>query len=180
MMSSVRELVNALKGHLATFGYSECVKNVIGNVNFAAVLTSPKRPKKLLCAVADLPKDAADARTTAEFLDRIRRGLAKEFVRIPWPGRLGTHLVLLADHATCERLRGKEAGLIDISPKHVNVLLGMILVDVESLCTRSATTWRLMGTEEQFREIQAAVEQWCQCRRSQDHPPSPGTWSMRV
>jgi len=179
-MGSVRELIDALKASLATFGYAECARNTAGDVNLAAVLATPKRGRKFLCAVADLPRGAADTHGAAMFVDSIRRGLAKEFAGFPWPRQLGTYMVLLADHATCESLLGQRGIRVSRGGLHVNVLLGLILVDVDALRSHSDVTRELMDTGDQFRRIQAAVEQWCRQCRQPDQPRRPSRFDISL
>ena len=166
-MSGVRDLVETLKGRLAAFGYRECENSEIGDLAFAAVLAASGRRCKLFCAVADLPHDVVDADGAARYVGAIRRELAKAHAGFPWPKRVGTYTVLLGRRELCRRLRGHEGRLIDSDGLHVNVMLGTVLVDVDTHQAHSDTTWGLIDTGDQFREIQAAVEEWCRRRRRQ-------------
>ncbi len=166
-MDHIRELVDSLEERLATFGYNECAENGFGDVEFAAVLAAPRQSAgKLICAVTEMPEDVADADSAENFVSRVRRSLAKRYTRFPWPKRLGTYMVLLCPAEVCRRLRGREEMFIDSGGLHVNVMLGVVLVDVETYRFHSNTTWGLIDTGDQFRHIQDAVEQWCRrCRR---------------
>jgi len=166
-MSSVRNLVDSLKGRLAAFGYGECENAEIGDLTLAALLAAPGRRGRLFCAVADLPENVADADGAIRFVGGIRRALSRAYAGFPWPKRVGTYTILLGRGEVCRQLRGHEGRLIDSDGLHVNVLLGTVLVDVETHQAHSDTTWGLMDTGDQFRAIQAAVEEWCRQSRRQ-------------
>jgi len=179
-MSEVRDLVNTLKVHLAPFGYSECAHSRIGGTDLAAVLAAPKRPRKLLCAIVDLPEGLTDARAAARFVNALRRGLAKQFASFPWPNRLGTYVILLGDHATFESLFPQQAGLTDFPGLQVNSVLGTVLVDAEALRSRADERWDAPDGCEHFEHIQTAVAQWCRRCRRQGAKFRTNKWSLSV
>ena len=166
-MSRTRELVEGLQSNLCDLGYTRVDQGRIGDVVFEAVLTTNGRSsRKFACAVVRLPEEIHDVRQAAKFVGRIRRSLQKRYAGgFPWPKRLGTYTVLLGGRDLCERLRDREGLLVDTGGLHVNVMLGTVLVDTETLRTRSDNTWGLLDTGDQFRRIQDAVAAWCRCHR---------------
>lgn len=165
-MSRIRELIDGVRQSLAPFGYNDSAAGTIGDVDFMTVLAAPRRSSgKLACAVARIPDDVGCGEEPAHFAERIRRGLARHFPGLPWPKRLGTYTILLGDREQCGRLRDRKGELIDARGLHVNVLLGTVLVDVETFRAYADTTWGLIDTGDQFAHIQKAVEGWCRAHR---------------
>jgi len=161
-MDTTLEFAAALKASLRDCGYSEQTEGNIGGVDYAAVLSTPRRsPTKFVCAVAQVPRGVRGPDRVGEFVTGIRRGLARRFVWFPWFNRLGTFTVLLVAHDLFEELRGQEGRFIDQGGMHVNVLLGTVLVDLDTFQTRADYTWDLRGGGEQFRRIHDSVEDWC-------------------
>ncbi len=176
-MNATAELIQTLKGRLAAFGYREAENHWAGDLHIRTVLATPREPRQLLCAVAHLPPPIRNGEEAAGFVSRLRRGLRRRYPGFPWPRRLGTYTVLLCGHEASERLRGQEGRLIDVSGLHVNVLLGIVVVDVETFESRSDVTWGLIDTGEQFKRIQDAVAHWCRRHRA---PRRPGLRGGRV
>ncbi len=166
-MARIGEMVEELKSTLAAFDYSEHAKGTIGKVDFLGVFSTPRgSSKRLVCAVARLPQDVGEGEAPARFAARVRKALAERYAPgFPWPKRLGTYTVLLGDREQCDRLKGRESQLIDNNGLHVNVLLGTVVVDVETFRAGSDTTWGLIDTGEQFHRIQEAVDSWCRRHR---------------
>ncbi|MHC4982494.1 MAG: hypothetical protein ACYTF6_04910 [Planctomycetota bacterium] len=178
-MSRVRDLVKSLKESLALLDYRQCAKTRIGEMSFAAVLAAPKRPGKYFCVVVDLP-ERGDDRAAERLVSSVRRALTKEFMGLPWPGRLNTHIVLVGDRDVCRHFLGQRSSLIDRNGFHVNVVLGTVLVDIEVLGWHSVTSQGLMGTGHHFGQIEAAVEQWCRQRRQQGQWAWADRWPQGV
>jgi hypothetical protein len=173
-MDAVIDLVEALRRNLWDSGYCRMDEGVIGGVDYAAVLATARRaPPKFVCAVARVPEAVRDYKGAGRFAGGIRKGLAKRYVGFPWLNRLGTYTVLLASREVFDELTGREGQFIDQGGLHVNVMLGTVLVDVDTFRTRSDHTWELLGDGEEFRSIQSAVESWCTQRRR----PNRQVWS---
>jgi len=167
-MDAIEELVEALRQRLRLCGYGDQTAGDIGGVDFVAVLhTAASAKRTFACAVARMPDDVRDADAAVAFVGRIRRGLAKRHAGFPWVKTVGTYNVLLCEHDLYGRLGGHEGRLIDFGALHVNVLLGVVLIDVETFQARSDTTWGLLDAADQFKHIQAAVDEWSRsCRRT--------------
>jgi hypothetical protein len=166
-MGRVSELVTGLARRLEAAGYTERAEGRIGEVEFEAVLaTPPGRKPRRACAVVRAAADVDGLLAAEALLRRVRRSLRQAYVgRLPWPKRLGTFTVLLGGRDLCERLHDREGRLIDTGGWHVNVLLGAVIVDLETLRTRSDNTWGLLDTGDDLRCIQDAVTSWCRSRR---------------
>jgi len=160
-MNRIRELVDTLAGGLAKFGYAASAGTTVGDVECAAVFATPRQSRRLVCAVVDLRDSVSDIEEAERLAADIRRGLSKRYPGFLRPKRLGTFTVLLAGSELCERLAEHRTRLIDSHGKHVNVLLGTVLVDVERFRTCADTIWGLIDTGDQFKRIQDAVESWC-------------------
>lgn len=159
-MNGIRELVDLLAGRLAKLGYAS-TDTAVGDVECTAVFATPRQSTRLVCAVIDLRGSVAGIEEAERLVGDIRRGLSKRYPGFLRPKRLGTFTVLLADGELCARLRGHRTRLIDSHGRHVNVLLGTVLVDVERFRTHADTIWGLIDTGDQFKRIQDAVESWC-------------------
>ena len=160
-MNRVRELVDLLGGCLARLGYGASAGTTVGEIECTAVFATPRQSRRLVCAVVDLRGRVNDIEEAERLVGDIRRGLSKRYPGFLRPKRLGTFTVLLADGGLCERLGEQKSRLIDSHGRHVNVLLGMVLVDVERFRTHADTIWGLIDTGDQFKRIQDAVESWC-------------------
>ena len=160
-MNRIRELVDTLAGRLAKLGYAASAGTTVGEIECTAVFATPKQSRRLVCVVVDLRGNVADIEEAERLVGDIRRGLSKRYPGFLRPKRLGTFTVLLAGSGLCERLREHRTRLIDSHGRHVNVLLGTVLVDVERFRTCADTIWGLIDTGDQFKRIQDAVESWC-------------------
>ena len=160
-MNRVHELVDLLAGRLARLGYGVSADTAVGEIECTAVFATPKQSRRLVCAVIDLRGSVADIGEAERLVGDIRRGLSKRYPGFLRPKRLGTFTVLLAGSELCARLREHRTRLIDSHGRHVNVLLGTVLVDVERFRTCADTIWGLIDTGDQFKRIQDAVESWC-------------------
>jgi hypothetical protein len=174
-MDLAGDLAELLAGDLAACGYGR--EERIDGVECAAVLSSARPgPGRFVCAIAEVPERVRDPGGVGRFVQDIRRGLSKRYVPFPWPKRLGTFTVLLVGRELFEELGGQEARLVDDGGLHVNVMLGTVLVDVETFRARSDYTWGLLGDGEHFRRIQDAVETWCRGHRRADR----SVWNKRL
>jgi len=167
-MDATEELVEALRDRLRLCGYGEQAAGDIDGVDCLAVLHTPASARRTFaCAVARVGDEVRDADAAVAFVGRIRRGLAKRYASFPWLKTVGTYNVLLCGHDLFERLGGHEGRLIDFGDLHVNVLLGVVLIDVETFQARGDTTWGLLDAADQFKHIQAAADEWSRsCRRT--------------
>ncbi len=171
-MNAVGELIKTLRGRLQRGGFGEYAQGSIGEVDFAAVMATPKQSsRRIVCAVAHVSDSEADGGAAA-LARSIRRSLSKHLPGLPRPKRLGTFTVLLADHEVCRKLRDQKGEFVDSSGLHVNVLLGTVLVDVDEFRIYSDNVWGLIDAGEQFKRIQDAVEAWCILNRRR----KPAKW----
>lgn len=167
-MPATRELILQLKDCLSACGFGGFHRGPLGRAEggIACWAPQPARPKrKTLCAVVPAPPSIADADAAARFVRDLRRTLTRAHPGLPWPKRLATYTVLLADEDLCRNLGGRCDGLIDDGSLHVNVLLGAIVVDLAGFRYLSDTTWGLIDTGDTFARLRATVEQWCQTHR---------------
>ena len=165
-MDPAEEFAAVLRERLQPFGCCEFAEGRIGQVDFAGVLSTPRRADgRILCAVARLPEGGYEPAAAGRFVQRIRRSLAKRYAGVRWFKRLGTYTVLLAGSRACEKLRGHEGRFIDSSGLHVNVLLGTVLIDLDAFRVNCDNIWGLIDTGDQFRHIQGAAEEWCRAQR---------------
>ncbi len=167
MTDHVKEIIEGLSERLGLLGYTGRTAGRIGDVEIAAAFTTDgKRSPKLACAVAQLPTGVQDVRGAGEFIGKLRKSLAKEYAGgFPWPRKMGTFAVLLVSEDMCERLLGREGTLIDAGSMHVNVMLGAVLVDMDTFRTRSDNTWGVIETGDHFQQIQAVLAEWCRSHR---------------
>jgi hypothetical protein len=178
-MVLAEELVAAVRERLRPHGFSSWP--AAGDPTLAALLHRPRGAgPRLFCAVAGLDglPSAADALAAAQ---RIRKALAREHKGLfPWPGRMGTFLVLVGEGAVVEDLRGQIDRLIDTHARHVNLLLGAVLVDAGSLRTVSDNILGLLPAREEFAALQQAVEDWCRARRRRAGLYAPRAATLNV
>ena len=161
-MLNLSELIGQLKRDLAECDFSNHQSIIIGqSLTTNVISTNGRSLPKLICAVAAIPPDVTDAKQAANFMQTMRRGLTAHFRGFPRPKRLGTCTVLLGDRKTCKALEPHKSRLIDSRGLHVNVMLGTILIDTDTLTTRSDITWGLMDVATPFSKIQSAVDNWC-------------------
>lgn len=161
-MSRTGELIERLTERLSPLGYAEHEADAFADVRYEAVLaTACGTGRRIVCAVAGLPADVTDVRGAAGFVERIRQSLARVFAPgLPWPKRMGAYTVLLGGRDLCRRLNDREGLLVDTGGFHVNVMLGSVIVDVETPRTRCDNTWGLIDTGQAFPRIQEAVNDW--------------------
>jgi hypothetical protein len=164
-MAMAEELVLAVSRRLQPHGFGPWASKA-GDPSVAAVLHRPRGDgPRLFCAVAGLDglRSAGDALAAA---GRIRKALAREHKGlIPWPGRMGTFLVLVGESDIIEAVRREMDQLLDTRSRHVNLLLGAVLVDASTLRTVSDNVMGLLKSREEFAALQAAVEDWCRANR---------------
>ena len=161
-MMNISELIGDLRQNLTECGFSNHQSIVIGQGPPATVIsTNGTSSPKLICAVASIPPNVTDAKQAAEFMQTLRRGLTGHFRGFPRPKRLGTCSVLLGGRKVCKALEPHKSRLIDQRGLHVNIMFGTVLVDIDTLATRSDITWGLMDVAAPFSTIQSAVDNWC-------------------
>lgn len=159
-MELVNELTKVLEGSLAEAGFAGPAVDGFGGL----VLAAEAKPR-LLCAVAELPRDARDAAGAKAFVEHIRKQLSARYAGFRWPKRLGTYVVLLAGQGMYESLAGGAGELIDVGGLHVNCVLGAVLVDRDTMRCRCDNTWGLIEDGGRFGLVKQAVETWCRSRR---------------
>ena len=166
-METTLDLAGAIAQRLQPHGFGTMPPQAAGEEGLAALLHRPRGSAgpRLFCAVVHLngqraAKDAVDA------AQRIRRALAKQRKGFfPWPGQMGTFLVLVGGTDVYEDLRASMGSMLDTSSRHVNVLLGAVLVDRGSFQSVSDNILGLLRTDGEFALIQGAVEDWCRAHR---------------
>ncbi len=165
-MSSTERLIESLHDSLGEVGYAPQTPGGMTVSYEALFATNGEYRKKFLCAVTHLPDEVCGVDDLRGHVMRIRKDLGKRFRRgLPLPRQMGTFNVLLARREACEAIGRRNEGLIDTGGLHVNLLLGMVLVDVETGQASSDVTWGLLEDGESFRRIQSVVDEWCRHRR---------------
>ena len=175
-MVNISELIGDLRQSLTKCDFSNHESIVIGQSPPTTVIsTNGTRCPKLICAIASIPSDVANAKQAADFMQTLRRGLTCHFRGFPRPKRLGTCTVLLGGRKLCKTLEPHKSRLIDQRGMHVNVMLGTVLVDTDTFTTRSDISWGLMDIAAPFSTIQSVVDNWCaQYRQPQRMVPAAG------
>ena len=166
-METTRDLAGAIAQRLRPLGFGPLSPQAAGEEGLAAVLHRPRGSAgpRLFCAVVHLNGQRA-AQDALDAAQRIRHALARQHKRFfPWPGQMGTFLVLVGGQEIFENLRASLGGLLDTHGRHVNVLLGAVLVDRSGFQSVSDNIFGLLRTDGEFALIQGAVEGWCRAHR---------------
>jgi hypothetical protein len=165
-MKMAGEIALTIQERLQPHGFGDTSPQLARQAGLAKLLHKPRgKGPRLFCGVALLqePRTADEALAARQ---QVRRSLAKEHKGlIPWPGRMGTFLVLITPQRIFEELRGRIGAFLDTHGRHVNVLLGAVLVCRETLQTVSDNVLGLLGTPREFAIVQSAVEDWCRAER---------------
>ena len=158
-MSSTCELTTELAERLTSLGYDPCQAVALG-ADSAAVFSAQRGAKKTVCAIAPLPQDLVSPDDAVAYISQLRKAISEQFRPLPLPRRLATFTVLPVSHEQCQALRAHKGRLIDTSKWHVNVMLGIVLVDVEKFRIHSDTTWGLVNTGDHFEQIKDVADTW--------------------
>jgi len=165
-MLNLNEFTGDLRQSLVECDFSNHESIVIGQALPTTVIsTNGNRAPQLICAVASIPDDLTDAKKVENFKKTMRKGLTSQFKGLPRPKRLGSCTILIGGHKACKALEQHKSRLIDQRGLHVNVMFGTIIVDTDTLTTRSDISWGLMDVAAEFSTIQSAVETWCSKHR---------------
>jgi hypothetical protein len=183
-MHEADKLITMLRSRLGEHGYNEFAEVPLGGGDSAAVITAANRSLgRLACAVVRIPNAWGSNGYLAGLAQRIRSSLTKRLAPFPWPRRLGTYTVLLCERDRFDELRRKKDVFVDSGKLHVNVMLGAVLVDVETFRASSENVWGLVGNGELFGQIRDVVTSWCieaALASCPDDPPRPQRhWALR-
>ncbi len=164
-MASQNQLVNALRNGLKKHGYTEFYKGLIKNVQFMAIMKTPRQGMvSYICAVVYVPNSVSDVHMMRKFFNKIRRSLTSQYAKLPLLKELGTFLVLFCNHKLYENLQGKEWRFKDITGIHINVILGTCFIDKQTLTTSASSTWGLFYSGKHFKTICTILKQWCKAK----------------
>jgi hypothetical protein len=170
-MEFTREITADLTRSLDGLAFRPDANGCEGEFVYRTWLGGQTGSPRVACALAQVPAGTG-ADEARQFLLSLRRTLARRHVRLPWPRRLATISVLLADHETWRDLQARRDRLLDARGLHVNVLLATVLVDRDHAESCADITWGLVDADEPYHAIRAGVDQCCRRhqRRRRDRP----------
>jgi len=145
------------------YRYTEHNEGLINDVQFTAILKTQKKwSVQYICAVVEVPQNISHVPGIEQFFAQVRKSLGAKYASFPWWKSLGTYVVLSCDHELYEKLCNAGEMFKDRTGLHMNVMLGICLVDRETLDNSTDSTWGLLYSGGHYRAICDAVSQWCE------------------
>ena len=161
----VPSLIDLLHRRLLDYGYAEIERQDLGSSLLAVIKTRRRWMVRYVCAIAEVPKSVENVTGVIRYFHQLRKTLTGKYAQFPWWKELGTYSVLMCDASIFADLRGQEARLKDATGLHMNVMLGTVVVNRESLEALSTSTWGLFHSGRHFGAICASVAEWTERTR---------------
>jgi len=163
-----QDLVDSVRDSLAQYQYTEpCDILSIEGVEGVVLATRRRLTVRYLCGVFCLPEGFDTVGQAKTLFGAIRNGFTKRYARFPYWKELGTYLVWICSSGLFDDAQGRMGHFKDKTGLHMNVMLGMVLVDREKFTTSTDCTWGLAYSGKHFRAIGAAVSEWCERQRGE-------------
>jgi hypothetical protein len=165
-------LIASVRDNLAPYHYSE-PPETLPFIEENVVIATPRRKLvRYVCVIMIIPDNCRTPEQATKLFEASRRALTKRYARFPWWKELGTYLVWICDTSLFEAMQSKMTYLKDKTGLHMNVMLGMILVDRQNLVSSSESTWGLYYSGKHFGAISATVNEWCKRSRGEQNSSS--------
>jgi hypothetical protein len=129
---------------------------------------------RYLCGVFLLPDDCKTPTQLKKICGAIRRSLSERYARFPYWKELGTYLVLICGSELFQAMKNQMAEFKDNTGLHVNVMLGIVLVDKDECVCSSESSWGLYYSGKHFDAISASANHWSKTKRSEQASSSNG------
>lgn len=160
------DLLKAIHESLKPYRYTEREELQLRDVgSVQLVITKRRWTVRYVCAVLEAPQSLSTVDECRDLIQRLREGLAVQFARFPYFKELGTYVVLLCSQSVYQDLSQHLSAFYDRTGLHMNVILGLVLVDRDGFRISADATWGLFYSGKHFDAIERTAQQWCQTKR---------------
>lgn len=154
------ELVNRVREVLKQYGYEQSPEPSPWAEADGFLFLTPRRLIRNVVYITLIPDRHKTYEQIKIYTEKIRKSLSLKYAKFPFLGELGSLFVYLSSPHTFEVLRHKICDLPDKYGWHMNIILGVVVIDKEARDCVFATTPRFSVFKQHFEPLIRAVNDW--------------------
>lgn len=151
-------LVAMISNELTEYGY--CRACTRGQHALATLVTKRFMMTRLACQILQMDDTVLGVQGLTAAISDARYALQYAYQEFPWFKELGTFLVVFCPSRLFDAASRYEGMFVDATGIHVNVILGISLVDPGKLQVNHRKTWGLIMARRHFDAIVRSIEDW--------------------
>jgi hypothetical protein len=161
-MNYDQSLIYSIEENLEPYNYIDHQQIYIDKEISAVIIATPRLwATRYICIITDIPKNTENISDANIFFSKLRKKLISKYAKFPFFKELGSFNVVLCEEHIFRMLSKSLSSFVHKTGLHINVMLGIILINKNSFEFVFDSTWGLYYSRKHFKSILKGVKSYC-------------------